>query len=267
MSGKIELDKYYTSQNIAKHCYNLALNNIGRENISDIIEPSAGRGVFLDVIGEDFVVHSYDIAPEDNRIVKQDYLELDIPYKENRLIIGNPPYGRCLNLAQKFYKKSIELGDYIGFILPISQFNNTRSLFEFDLIYSEDLGVQDYSGVMLHCVFNLYKRPPLGLNKKQKSKLNSVQIYRQDRKDYDSLDYDIRMCYWGDATAGKILSEEDKKYAGEYKICVRNIDNKEEIVNFIKSFDWNGYKSGIAMKKLQQFHIIDVLLEHFPELT
>ena len=266
MGNKIDLDKYYTPPTIAKYCYNKTIEILGKENISDIIEPSAGSGVFLDVIGTDFVVHSYDIAPEDSRIQTQNYLELDLPYKSNRLILGNPPYGRCLNLAQKFYKKSTELGDYVGFILPISQLNNNRVFYEFDLIHSEDLGMQDYSGVMLHCVFNLYKRSPLGLNKKPKAKLDSVQIYRQDKKGYADLDFDVRMCYWGNGSAGKILSD-GESYSGEYKIVVKNIDIKEDVVEFIKTFDWNGYITGIAMKRIKQYHIIEVLQEHFPDLT
>lgn len=266
MGNKIELDKYYTPTSIAEYCYKKVIEIVGKENISDIIEPSAGQGVFLDIIGEDFKVHSYDIAPEDSRIVKQDYLELDLPYKENRLILGNPPYGRCLNMAQKFYKKSVELGDYIAFILPISQLNTNRTFYEFDLIYSEDLGIADYSGVSLHCVFNIYKRSPLGLNKKPKSKLDSIKIYRQDRKGYNDLDFDVRMCYWGNATAGKILYG-DECYAGEYKIVISDsIENKKEIVDFIKNYDWNGYIQGIAMKRLKQFHIIEVLKENFSNL-
>ena len=266
MSSKIELDKYYTPSTIAEYCYKKTLEILGKENISDIIEPSAGSGVFLDIIGDDFVVHSYDIAPEDSRIKEQNYLELDLSYKSNRLILGNPPYGRCLSLAQKFYKKSLELGDYIAFILPISQLNTNRTFYEFDLIYSEDLGLADYSGVNLHCVFNIYKRPMLGLNKKPKSKLNAIKIYRQDKKGYDEIDYDVRMCYWGNATAGKILYG-DEKYAGEYKIKVESLENKDEIIEFIKKYDWNNYISGIAMKRLKQFHIIEVLSDAFPDLT
>ena len=82
----------------------------------------------------------------------------DIKYLWGRLIIGNPPYGRCMNMAQKFYKKSVGIADHIAFILPISQFNNTRSMYEFDLVYSEDLGVQHYSDRDLHCCFNIYSR-------------------------------------------------------------------------------------------------------------
>jgi len=67
--AKIELDKYYTPIEVAKHCYNKAIEKIGKENITEIIEPSAGAGVFLDL---DKSIIGYDIEPEDNRIIKQD---------------------------------------------------------------------------------------------------------------------------------------------------------------------------------------------------
>ena len=35
------------------------------------------------------------------------------------------------------------------------------------------------------------------------------------------IDFDIRMCYWGDGTAGKILNE-NETYSGEYKIQIHN---------------------------------------------
>ena len=70
-----------------------------------------------------------DIEPEHESIQKQDYLIWDLKYLKNRLIIGNPPFGARLNMAQKFYKKSVQLGDYIAFILPISQLNNNNTMY------------------------------------------------------------------------------------------------------------------------------------------
>ena len=264
MSNKLYLDKYYTPNDIAKHCYNKVIEVIGRENITEIIEPSAGSGVFLDIDEE---IIGYDIEPEDDRIVKADFLDLDLEYKKGRLILGNPPYGRCLNLAQKFYKKSVILGDYIAFILPISQLNNSKTFYDFDLIYSEDLGKADYSGVKLHCVFNIYKRPKNGLNVNTRVKLKDVTIIRQDKKGYADIPFDVRMCYWGNGSAGKILTESDEHYAGEYKIQIHNEEHKQEIKEFIETFDWNSFTKGIAMKRLKQYNIIDVLKNHFDYLT
>ena len=65
-------------------------------------------------------------------------------------------------------------------------------MFEFDLIYSEDLGECTYSDRILHCCFNIYKRPVNGLNKQIRTKLKDVKIVRQDSKQYNEIvNYDI----------------------------------------------------------------------------
>ena len=197
--AKIDLDKYYTPVDLANYCWDKVLEVVGEENISEIIEPSVGDGAFLH--HETQLPHfAYDIEPQCTsnftNIIQADYLVKDIKYLYGRLIIGNPPYGRCLNMAQKFFKKSIQIADTIAFVLPISQLNNTRSMYEFDLIYSEDLGVNTYTDRELHCCFNIYRRPESGeINKKENAKLNDITIYRQDCRDYENKEFDIRMCY------------------------------------------------------------------------
>lgn len=253
--AKIELDKYYTPVNVAKYCIDKAIEVIGADNVTDVIEPSAGNGSFSNQIE----CTAYDIEPEHEGVIQQDYLALDIDYKSGRLIIGNPPYGRCMNLAQKFFKKSVELGDYIAFVLPISQLNNTQSMFEFDLIYSEDLGEHEYSDRMLHCCFNVYKRPANGLNKQQRTKLKDIKIVRQDSKHYNDItDYDVRMCYWGNGSAGKILKD-GEHYSAEYKIIVLNNSVREEVVRVLSEVNWFDELNKIAMLKIQQFHIHNLL--------
>lgn len=237
---------------------------IGENNISEIVEPSVGDGSFLHY--RRCPHFAYDIEPECKsectHIFKADYLTSDIKYLRCRLVIGNPPYGRCLNMAQKFFKKSVEIADYIAFILPISQLNNTRSMYEFDLVYSEDLGVQHYTDRDLHCCFNIYKRPRNGvLNKKPVAKLKDVTIYRQDSTGYQDKEFDIRMCYWGDGTAGKILKE-DEHYSAEYKIKINNDEKREDIIRVLTTFNWREYLNCIAMRKIQQFHIVDVLIQN-----
>ena len=261
---KINNDKYYTSKELAKYCINITKEIIGEENITEYLEPSAGNGMFSNQIND---CVSYDIEPEGKNIIKQDYLELDIDYKKGRCIIGNPPYGRCLNLAQKFYKKSVRIADYIAFILPISQFNNTQSMYEFDLLYSEDLGLKDYSGVSLHCCFNIYKKPLNGINKPKRLKLKDIKIIRQDSKTYkDIQNYDLRMCYWGDSSAGKILTNENDTYSGEYKIIITNKALQKDIIKVLTEADWKTELNKIAMLKIQQFHIYNLLKRSIPNI-
>ena len=264
---KLRLDKYYTPIELANYCYDKVIELIGEENITDIVEPSVGNGSFLKhPIVERKPIIGLDIEPEINgdNIIKYDWLAYPIEYKKGRLIIGNPPYGNRMNLAQKFFKKSVNVCDYIAFILPISQLGNTQSLYEFDLIYSEDLGTLEYTGISLHCCFNIYRRPKSGeLNKKVTSKLPFIKIKRNDSKGYDNFKYDLRMCAWGDGTAGKILSD-DEHYSAEYKIKVdENYPLYSDILEFLKTFNWREYLSCIAMRKIQQFHIINIIKEHF----
>ena len=255
--NRIEDDKYYTPESVSAFCIETTFDILGGENVEEIIEPSAGNGSFSKQIKGCI---AYDISPEHPDIIKQDFLELQTPYKEGRLIIGNPPFGSRMNMAQKFFKKSVEIADYVAFILPISQLNNTNSLYEFDLIYSEDLGKQVYTDRELHCCFNIYKRPKSGkLNKKRRNKLKDITIIRQDSKKYNDVeDFDIRMGYWGDGSAGKILKE-GEKYSAEYKIIINNESIKHRVREVLESVDWHQELNKIAMLKIQQFHIYELL--------
>ena len=261
--SKIENDKYYTPIELSKYCIDKTFEIIGTHNITDIIEPSAGDGSFSNQLK----CISYDIEPENENIIKQDYLQLNIPYNKGRLIIGNPPYGAKMNLVIKFFKKSIEIGDYISFILPVSQLDNVASLYEFDLIHSEDLGLQYYTDRNIHCVLNIYKRPDKGLNSKPDFKMKDLTIIRETYKGYNDINnFDLRMVYWGSGCAGKILSKDDKRYAGEYKIFIHNNKLKSRIIEVLSTTNWKKELKIIAMMRIKHYHIYNVLKREIPEI-
>lgn len=259
MSKKIQNDKYYTPKEVVDLCLSELKEVLKQDNVkpSLIIDPSAGNGAFSSRIKNCI---AYDIEPEAGGIIKQDFLELEQKYVKDSLIITNPPFGRCLNLAQRFFKKSIEIADYICFILPISQLNNNRTFYEFDLVKSIDLGSKMYTDRNLHCCFNIYRRPKNGLNKKVDTKLKCVKIIRQDSKNYDKEWFDIRMCYWGNGSAGKILLSDEEKYSGEYKIQVH--DNfKESVKEVLEQVVWIDRLEKIAMLRIKQYDIVELLKE------
>lgn len=229
-------------------------------SVSEFLEPSAGQGIFSNyLITTGLNVIAIDIDPKQEDIIKADFLTYDIEYKKDRLIIGNPPFGSKLNLAKQFFKKSVQIGDYISFILPISQLNNTNSMYEFDLIYSEDLGELIFSGSRkVHCCLNIYVRPKNGLNKRKVAKLKDVEIVRSDSKRYENFGFDIRMCGWGDATAGKILKD-GERYSKEYKIKIHNEALKDRIIDVLTNVDWRKEVNTTAMLGIMQYHIINVL--------
>ena len=45
--SKIHLDKYYTPQELADYCTKKTVEIIGIDNITELVESSAGQGVFL----------------------------------------------------------------------------------------------------------------------------------------------------------------------------------------------------------------------------
>lgn len=269
-SSKLDLDQYYTPYDVMEYCVNKAwdvIRDLGYE-VSEFLEPSAGEGVFSNYLYTSGLnVIAMDIDPKDDNIIKQDYLTCDLQYKKNRFIIGNPPYGSKFNLGRKFYNKSCKLGDYIAFILPIRQLNNTQQLYKFDLVYSEDLGKVKFSNKKnVHCCLNVYVRPKNGLNKKKINKLKDIDIVRQDSKRYKDMDYDIRICSWGDATAGKILND-NEHYSGEYKIKINNEELKNEIINILSKVNWREEINNTAMCSIKKYHIIDVLKKYIPNIS
>ena len=143
-------DKYYTTDSAVKICMDLFKKHIENTNNDLCIEPSAGNGSFINPIMEIFTKYKfYDIEPEDDKIIKQDYLELILPpLKKGKIhIIGNPPFGRQSSLAIKFIKKSCEFCDSISFILPKSfKKDSLKKYFplNFHLICEQDLPVNSF---------------------------------------------------------------------------------------------------------------------------
>jgi hypothetical protein len=262
--SKILLDKYYTPSDLAAYCVDKAKQIIGKENIVEYIEPSAGAGVFLDFLDKPYT--AYDIEPEDERITKQDFLALDLPHKKGRCIIGNPPYGSRNTLAVQFYKKSIQLGDYIAFILPISQYNNNMQMYEFDLIHSEDLGIRKYSDIDIYCCFNIYKRSESGeFNKKPDYKLKDVEIleYRRNGTYVKPSQYDFGMCAWGDGSCGKKI-EYVGQYAQEIYVVVKNKKYKNDVVKLCENTDWRHLYPSVSSAKLQAWKVYKYIKENIP---
>ena len=271
--AKILNDKYYTSPDLAEYCVKKTEEIIGEENITEYLEPSAGSGVFLDFLNKPYL--AYDIEPEDykNRIVKADYLSLDLEYKKGRCVIGNPPFGSRNVLAVKFYKQSIKFGDYISFILPISQLNNNQQMYEFDFVYSEDLGKQQYSDRKVHCCLNIYKKPECGFNGRPNYHLQDVEIKesrisqnpkRQKIINKEDFNYDIRICGWGAATGKQV--DYPNQYAKEFCIKINNIKLQTKIIKLLKDVDWVKEYPMTSTPNLNQWQIYKYIKDNVPEI-
>jgi hypothetical protein len=266
-STKLHLDQYYTPDDVAQYCIDKAFTVIGKANISDIIEPSAGTGVFSSKIVDCI---AYDIAPQNDNVIQADFLTLDIPYKEGTLVIGNPPFGSRGNLMQKFCKHSFKRADYVAFILPINQLNNTMSIYQFDLIHSEDLGVENYSGKDVHCCFNIYKRPAHGLNSKPDYRTEVIEVIEvreviknknpKRNRDLDGFEYDLAICAWG--AIGKECSE--GQYAKTFYIKIKDVGNFNYYRDLIVNVRWVDIYKMTGSPNLLQWQLFKYVKENPP---
>ena len=270
--SKINLDQYFTSKETAEYCFNKAIEIIGKENITEFIETSAGEGVFLDCIEKftpEIPYQAYDIDKKDERVVEQDYLTLDMEYIKGRCVIGNPPFGHMSKLIIKFYKKSIKLGEYISFIMPISFMDNVKQIYEFDLVHSEDLGLREYSDRKIHCCLNIYKKNVSGeYNKnpiqkfKLKKDLKIIEIRRANKK---CLDYDYGFCACGDLGKEITFPNSDQFYR-EFYVKIYNDSYKDEIVDILKNVKWLDIYPQSKMPNVTQTQVYKYLKECIPEL-
>jgi hypothetical protein len=149
------IDKFYTNPSVATECIADITQHLHIDAEKDIIiEPSAGNGSFIAEIKK--ICNNtlfYDIAPESEAIVKQDYMQLDLreiemPDLHTKIhIIGNPPFGRQSTLAIQFIKKSATVADSISFILPKSFKKDSMIRHfpkNFHLIFQKDIATNSF---------------------------------------------------------------------------------------------------------------------------
>lgn len=264
--AKIRLDKYYTSADLAEYCVKKTKEIIGAGNITEWLEPSAGAGVFLPYLDNNYL--AFDIEPEAKNVEQNNYLELDLPYFKGRCVIGNPPYGKGNYTSVKFFKKAITQGDYVSFILPISQLNNNMYMYEFDMVYSEDLGKRKYSDRYVHCVLNIYRRNPNGINKRPNYDLKDVTLRGvatgKSRNDKVPDKYNFSICGFG--SIGKV-AEREGEYCQQIYVTIHNDKYKADIIKVIQETDWLKLYGMTATPKLKHWMINKRLKQMIPQLT
>ena len=136
------LDKFYTLPECSKKCIDKTCELYDITGWDLIVEPSAGNGSFFLQIPSDKKI-GIDILPEDENIIKQDFLDYYPPAnKGSILVIGNPPFGRVSSLAIKFFNHSAKWATVIAFIIPrtfrkVSIQNRLDD--RFHLVYDEEI--------------------------------------------------------------------------------------------------------------------------------
>jgi len=259
------IDKFYTKKSIVEQCIDLVKQhlNISKEDL--IIEPSAGDGSFI----EDIKTLSsnykfYDLEPEHDEIIKQDFLDFDYSNIKDQFtkihVIGNPPFGRQSSLAIKFIKKCCLFSNSISFILPKSfKKDSMKKYFEknYHLIYELDLSKNSFlvNGIEtdVPCVFQIWEYKTEKRSEISKKTPLQFKFLKKDEKP------DISFRRVG-VNAGTITKDiEDKSFQSHYFIKFTNNKTVEENIEQLKSlkFDFNntvGPKSISKQELINEFN-------------
>ena len=121
MSKDNIFDKFYTNDDIADCCFAHVVNMTGYDGLSPLIEPSAGGRAFIRAFRKHGFdkIDAYDIAPESDGILKQDFLKLIRGY-DGSFCVGNPPFGHRSKLAIEFFNKCAKFSDAVVFVIPVT---------------------------------------------------------------------------------------------------------------------------------------------------
>jgi hypothetical protein len=250
-----ENNKYYTPGWLVKQVITTMLIILSGITITEFIEPSAGDGAFIEELDKlNIPAVYYDLYPEHPRIKQQDFLKLELEYKSGRVVIGNPPFSSTVaSLYKSFLKKSASIGEYIVFILPVSQYNNDFNFPYGTLIHSELLNEVEFIGrknVKVKTCFNIYKIGSKERSNKYEVVNKDVEFIKVNRtnkhkkyfhnnlyweKDPKELKCDCFLSTFGEP----ILFTEDVNElykCGYVGVRIINKNRKDEILEFFRTF-------------------------------
>lgn len=264
------IDKYYTKKQAVDLCIELIKHHITITKADLAIEPSAGNGSFINSI-KTLTDHClfYDIEPEHNDIIRQDFLALDMAPLQVKYqtihFIGNPPFGRQSSSAIKFIKKCCQFSAAsISFILPKSfKKESMQQSFtsNYHLIHQTDLPANSFlvngKEYDVPCVFQIWKSMTEPRNKPIKPETSEFKFVKKEENpdisfrrvgitagevSKDFADKNIQSHYFIKFTNDKTVDENIAKlsrlqFASDNTVGPRSISKTELVSLFLQAPD------------------------------
>ncbi len=277
----IDLEQFFTKENIAKYCYKNLLSFLEKErvNISNytFVEPSAGNGSFYNLLDSKSKI-GLDLMPLSEGILEQDFL-LWAPSDLNKkyIFIGNPPFGYRAWLALAFMNVAAQYADYIGFILPMSFQSDGKGspknrVTNMQLVHSEILPSDsfyrlDNKKITVNALWQIWKKGSMDIEEKISCD-KWVDIFTVDtRKErtcgldkMNYADFFIQRTYY--TKQPKLVKKfSEVKYVCGYGIIIKKSKNK--VINILNNINWNDY-SNLAThncRHISMYHIKKALID------
>lgn len=265
------LDKFYTKSNIAESLIYLIPN---LELYDTILEPSAGSGTFSNVLSS---IHenviAVDIQPDDDSIIKLNFLSDFIEFEGDTIVVGNPPFGRNSSLAIKFFNRAASYQNVscIAFILPKSfkkiSMKNKLDL-NFKLVSSVDiennaftLDGQEYN---VPTVFQIWKRDDIPRIKYYSPSLNHYFHFVKYEEISSSNEEEIIAIQRVGGNAGLASRfNEQNKQSHYFLICTSVFFFADQIIDYLNSIEWE-HNDTIGPKSISKYQFIIELNKLIP---
>lgn len=276
---KDKLDRFYTPADEALRLLSdlpaivpLLAGNSDCSGI-EFYEPSAGDGAFVRAVEELYPsasVRAFDIAPSpsplcDTAIGEQDFLDADIPYNANRIVIGNPPFGEQGRLCFKFVEKALDIAPTVCFILPPSfkkeSYQKRIGLSPVAVIELDDTAYRVGDGLIdvPSCFFVLDREHPFVEDEIDFGKLPFEFLPKSDT---DSADFTIRRVGGTSGTASP-----DTSVSTQSNYFCRTCDGYDTgtIIDTINGIDFPERDWSVGPRSLSQREIARRVLEAMNE--
>ena len=275
---RITLDQFYTSPSFASICMKqfkqfLTDNDIDDSNYT-YLEPSAGAGVFLNLMPQDRR-QGLDLAPKHDEVIQTDFYKFKPIPTRKYIVLGNPPFGYQGSDALLFIQHAYKFADIVAFVLPVTfrvgTANNLRNHFkDHRLVNTKEYHNIKFlhpnrANIRMNVVFSIYSKKygteieqpkdyskevdkvfaiesgrlrTVGLNKQQVA--DKIAKYQKDKVDGRDL-FIISKCFQStfrhkdfEPVAEKILFDISKSY---HIIDIKKGD-KQAIISELKKIDW-----------------------------
>lgn len=263
-SNNVELDKFYTKENIAIEC----LKYLNLNEYDFIIEPSAGSGNFYNNINFDNKI-GLDIKPDNNNIFEKDWFEYQIDSKyKNVLIIGNPPFGKRNKLSLQFIQHAQKFQNVktIAFILPNVYKKHTlqkyiNNSFRIKNIIELKNNSFEINGQEYHvpCSFFIFdKSDGIDLRFKKDLYIETNDWFFSNKNNYDFF-------VMGSSPKNIKLIPETTNRGYYIKIKENSFEKIDEIINNFKKIDWyknsnSSVNGGVAW--FTKFELVKIYLDN-----
>lgn len=250
LGSKEEFDKFYTTETNVDFC----LSKLDLAYYDYIIEPSAGNGSFSKKIKNCIAL---DIMPEDESIVKQDFLKYTPNFNGNILVVGNPPFGNNSSLAIKFFNHSAEFCNTIAFIIPksfrkVSVQNKLNKFFwlreDFDINNTFLLKGEEYS---VPCCFQIWEK-----RNEERKIFKYTPIEEIDFVDRSNADFRVQRVGGNSGKAFNNLIGSDQS---NYFIKNKSSVSTENLIKIINSIEFNDINNTSGPRSLSKLEFIEKL--------